>query len=160
MIQLRIAEADDAEVITEIKKSAYNDETRRFGPGRDGGPPGYDNVDETRHLINTYPFYKIMYAGNNIGCFWLHSHGEGHFELEDFCIHPDYQNKGFGAETMILMENLYPDNKKWTLGTPFYSIRNQHLYEKMGYMKIGQTEDGFLFLYEKLSKVVMKKVIE
>ncbi|MCL6458823.1 MAG: N-acetyltransferase, partial [Gorillibacterium sp.] len=65
-------------------------------------------------------------------------------------IHPDYHNKGFGFQTMLLAEQLHPEIKKWVLGTPYYSISNQHLYEKAGYQKTGQTEDGFLFLYEKL----------
>jgi hypothetical protein len=37
MIKIEKAQMEDVEVITEIKKLAYNDETRRFGPGRDGG---------------------------------------------------------------------------------------------------------------------------
>ncbi len=31
-----------------------------------------------------------------------------------------------------------------------YSVKNQYLYEKAGYSKTGDTEDGFLFLYEKV----------
>jgi len=51
---------------------------------------------------------------------------------------------------MRLMEEMHPQIKRWILGTPYYSVRNQYLYEKAGYKKTGQSEDGFLFFYEKL----------
>jgi len=149
MIHFEKAVIEDSEKIAEIKKCAYNDETRRFGPGRDGGPTGYDSVEENRRLINTFPVYKIMLEDKIIGCFWMNKEGEQHYELEDICIHPEHHNKGYGTKAMELIENQFIDISKWTLGTPHYSVRNQHLYEKMGYKKIAVTEDGFLFLYEK-----------
>ncbi|GMQ64195.1 GNAT family N-acetyltransferase [Vallitalea maricola] len=149
MIKLQEALITDAKIITEIKKEAYNDETRRFGPGRDGGPTGYDSIEENKRLIDEFDVYKILLSKQIIGCFWLKKEGQYHYELEDFCIHPKHHNKGYGKTVMILMEEMLPYIKKWTLGRPHYSVRNQHLYEKMGYKKIGEVEDGFLFLYEK-----------
>lgn len=149
MIKLQKALVSDAEIITEIKKQAYNDETRRFGPGRDGGPPGYDSIEENKRLICKFDVYRILLHNKIIGCFWLRKKGEYHYELEDLCIHPKYHNKGYGKKVISLMEEMFPHIKKWTLGTPCYSVRNQHLYEKMGYNKISEVEDGFLFLYEK-----------
>ncbi len=150
MINIVKAELTDSKVITEIKKFAYNDETSRFGPGRDGGPPGYDSEEETRRLIKNYLCYKIILDNDIIGFFWLHGVEQEFYELEDLCIHPKYHNKGFGFKTMSLMEEIHPQIKRWILGTPYYSVRNQYLYEKAGYKKTGQSEDGFLFFYEKL----------
>ncbi|GCD12559.1 GNAT family N-acetyltransferase [Clostridium tagluense] len=103
-----------------------------------------------RRLIKKFLFYKITLNSNIIGFFWLHSVETESYELEDLCIHPEYHNKGYGFNTMKLMEELHPQIKKWVLGTPYYSVKNQYLYEKIGYKKTGQTEDGFLFFYEKL----------
>lgn len=69
MIKLIKAEVEDTKVITEIKRLAYNDETRRFGPWRDGGPLGYDSEEETQRLIKNYLFYKIMFENKIIGFF-------------------------------------------------------------------------------------------
>ncbi len=149
MIRLENALIGDVETITEIKKQAYNDETRRFGPGRDGGPTGYDSIEENTRLIREFEVYKIVLNEEIIGCFWLMNMGAEHCELDDFCIHPKHHNKGYGKKVMILMEKTLPHIKKLTLATPHYSVRNQHLYEKMGYEKIGEVENGFLFLYEK-----------
>ena len=150
MINIIKADIEDSKIITEIKKLAYNDETHRFGPGRDGGPPGYESEEETQRLIKNYLFYKIIFDKKIIGFFWLHGDDNKFYELEDLCIHPEQHNKGFGFETLKLMEELHPQIKKWVLGTPYYSVKNQYLYEKIGYKKTGQTEDGFLFFYEKL----------
>ena len=150
MMEIQKSEITDVDVITEIKKLAYNDETRRFGPGRDGGPDGYDSVESTKWLMNKFAYYKILIDSEIIGCFWLKNISGNQLELEDCCIDPQYHNKGYGTMAMNLMEGLFPRIKKWTLGTPYYSLRNQHLYEKMGYVKIGESDDKFLFLYQKI----------
>lgn len=150
LLTIQRANLEDVVRITEIKKFAYNDETRRFGPGRDGGPAGYDSLEETKKLISTFDFFKVLLDSEIIGCFWIHKIGDQNYELEDFCIDPNYHNKGYGKETMLLMERQHPEIKKWSLGTPYYSVRNQYLYEKIGYIKIGESEDGFLYFYEKL----------
>lgn len=149
MVKIEKAKLEDAEIITEIKTLAYNDETRRFGPGRDGGPKGYDSLEETKILMSKFYYYKILCDNEIVGCFWLNNIGEKQFELEDFCIYPKHHNKGYGKSAMKLMEEMFSEVDKWVLGTPYYSIRNQHIYEKMGYVKVGEAEDGFLFLYEK-----------
>ncbi len=150
MIIIKRAEVEDYKIITEIKMLAYNDETRRFGPGRDGGPFGYDSEEETQRLIKKYLFYKIMLDNKIIGSFWLYGEDDKSYELEDLCIYPEYHNKGFGFEALRLMERLHPQTRTWRLATPHYSVKNQYLYEKFGYRKTGQSEDGFLFFYEKL----------
>ena len=68
-----------------------------------------------------------------------------HFELQDFCIDPIYQNKGYGAKAIKIMEEKHKDIKIWTLSTFKFSLKNQHLYEKMGYVKIGQDKRGFQY---------------
>lgn len=149
MINIQKATVEDAARITMIKKEAYNDETRRFGPGRDGGPEGYDSIKENIRLISEFDVYKVIYEDKVIGCFWVIKDEEDCYELEDLCIHPNYHNRGLGQKVMVMMEEILPDAKKWKLATPHYSTRNQHVYEKRGYKKIGEAEDGFLFLYEK-----------
>ena len=51
---------------------------------------------------------------------------------------------------MQFIEQAYPA-QKWTLHTPAYAIRNQHFYEKLGYIKMAEEydDDFLLFAYEK-----------
>lgn len=150
------ATIENANIITETKIKAYNDETNRFGPGRDGGPDGYNDINETIRLINTYDYYIIIADDIIIGSFWTHKLDNQTVELEDFCILPEYHNKGYGYKSLCNMLKLYPDVKKWRLGTPYYSVKNHYLYEKAGFKRIGKSEDDFLVLFEILLDLNIK----
>lgn len=150
MLILRPTSIEEAKIITDIKARAYNDETRRFGPGRDGGPMGYDSLKENQRIITLFENYSIILDKQIIGCFWIHPIEEATAELEDFCIDPKYHNKGYGYEVLKLLETLEERYKRWVLTTPYYSVRNQYLYEKVGFKKIGMLENDFLVLYEKV----------
>ncbi len=156
MLKFIPATIEDADLITQIKTKAYDDEMVKFGPDHDiseyWGPQWYSDPKETEKLISQFYYYKILVDNEIIGCFWLNNRGEETVELEDLCILPEFQNKGYGYRSLIEMESLIPDKKKWILGTPYYSIRNHYLYEKVGYIKIGESKTKFAFLYEKLIK--------
>lgn len=151
MIYLEKVKIDEAEKIIEVQRLAYTDEDIRFG-GRRGDCLKYiGNESFISWCLERYLLYKIMLDGEIIGTFWLDHETDDrpdHFELQDFCIIPEFQNKGYGTKVMELMEKLHPNIKIWSLQTSHFSVRNQHLYEKMGYKKIGQTEENFL--YEKI----------
>ncbi len=38
------------------------------------------------------------------------------------------------------MFEAFPEAQKWILGTPSWAIRNQHFYEKMGFVRVRETE--------------------
>lgn len=149
MIKLKEAQIDYAAIITQNRIAAYNDETIRFGSGENGGPPGYDSLDCTIEGLNHNPYYLIQLDNQTIGSFWLDMISTGHCELQDFVIHPDFHNKGYGTEALRLMEKMNPDITLWSLGTPHYSVRNRHLYQKAGFIETGKTDDGFIILFEK-----------
>lgn len=148
MIYLEKVNIEDSERILEIKRLAYTDEDIRFGGGKGEKLKYIGNIGFIPWCMNRFLLYKIMLCGKIIGTFWLdHETDErpNHFELQDFCITPEYQNKGYGEEVLELMERLHPNIKIWSLSTATFSIRNQHLYEKMGYIKIGQTEEKVFY---------------
>ncbi len=148
MIHIERASIEDAEIIVKIKKNAYTDEDIRFGKGKDECTQYIGDVNFISWCINRYILYKIILDDIVIGTFWLDHETDkrpNHFELQDFCIDPIYQNKGYGAEAIKLMEQKHKDIKIWTLSTFKFSLRNQYLYEKMGYVKIGQDKLGFQY---------------
>jgi ribosomal protein S18 acetylase RimI-like enzyme len=149
MLTLKRAHVRNAEVITLIKTAAFNKESREFGPGTDGGPPGYDSVECTIEGIESNIYYLICLDKKIIGSLWLHMIDDKQLELEDFVIHPDYQNRGYGKQSLVLMEEAHPEIRIWSLGTPRHSTKNQYLYEKMGYKRVGESDDKLLVLYEK-----------
>lgn len=93
-----------------------------------------------------------MLDNTEIGGFWLHCESEHSLSIEDLCILPDYQGNGYGALALKLLENLYAENKVWKLSTPYFCIRNRHLYEKVGYQQVGSCSSNTVILYEKHCK--------
>jgi hypothetical protein len=79
--------------------------------------------------------------------------GDGHFHLNSLYIFTDYQSEGAGTAAMCLLFQMFPRVTQWTTETPHLSVRNHRFYEKLGFVKTGDTapeDDGFyLFLYEK-----------
>ncbi|WP_027634430.1 GNAT family N-acetyltransferase [Clostridium hydrogeniformans] len=148
MIYIEKARIEDAEKIVEIKKLAYSDEDIRFGGGGGENLKYIGDIGFISWCMNRYLLYKIMLDGIIIGTSWLDHETDdrpNHFELQDFCINPEYHNKGYGSKAIELMENIHKNINLWSLNTPVFSVRNQYLYEKMGYKKIGQTKDKVFY---------------
>jgi GNAT superfamily N-acetyltransferase len=151
-------EVENAEIITKTKTMAYRDEKEKFKPIDEKVPKWfydewYVDIEETKRLIKSFFCYKVLLEDKVIGTFWLRNIDEKTIELEDFCILPEFQGRGYGFKLLSMMENLYPKISKWSLTTPFYSVRNHHLYEKAGYIKVGTRAEDTVFLYEKIIPV-------
>lgn len=140
MLEIKKANINDAQLITEIKTKAFNKEINTY-LGRNGGPPGYDKVESEIDIIKKFIAYKIELDNQIIGALFLIPLGESKMRFEDFVIEPLLQGKGYGYRVMELVEKIYPDINEWELSTPVFSIGNQHLYEKFGYVEVSRNED-------------------
>jgi ribosomal protein S18 acetylase RimI-like enzyme len=142
--------AADAQTLLDIQIRAFHQDTIDYGV-EEGGPPDYDSLEHMLKDIEKYYSYKILADGKIVGGIVVWNYGEGHYHLDKIYIDPAYHNQGIGTKAMNFLEASYPATK-WTLDTPAYALRNQHFYEKFGYLKVGEHEeaDGFiLFAYEK-----------
>jgi len=141
MIELKKAQKNDVEVLTEIQIRTFVDDNKNKPPGCSlEGPPGYNSVKWNSHQIQHTPYYKILSDRQIVGGLILFDFGDQHFELGRIWIDPNNQNQGIGQAAMREMFKLHPEVIKWTLGTPSWAIRNQHFYEKVGFVKIRETE--------------------
>jgi ribosomal protein S18 acetylase RimI-like enzyme len=140
----------DADDLVKMQIAAFHDDARLYPGVEIGGPPGYDSVEVMLEKIREAEVYKIVYDERIIGGIIIYDHGQGEMHLDVINIDPQYHNRGIGTQAMQFIERTYPA-KKWTLDTPGYAIRNQHFYEKFGYVKLKEEDyDGFiLFAYEK-----------
>ena len=141
MVELKNASKNDVEILTEIQVRTFVDDNKLKPPGSCmAGPPGYDAVDWNAQWVEKTPYYKILYCGQIVGGLILFDLGGGQFEVGRIWVDPAYQNKGIGQAALREMFSLHPDVEKWTLGTPSWAHRNQHVYEKIGFVKIRETE--------------------
>ncbi len=139
-MEIKRALLKDAEAITEIKIKAFNKEINTY-MGRNGGHPGYDNVESEIDIISNFIAYKIVLDNNIIGGLFLIPIEGNKMRFEDFVINPIYQGNGYGYKVMQLVEMMHPDIKEWQLSTPVFSVGNQHLYTKFGYKEISRNDD-------------------
>jgi ribosomal protein S18 acetylase RimI-like enzyme len=103
-----------------------------------------------RKNIARHPCYKMLYKGRPVGVMVIFDRGEGHVHLDGIAIEPAYHNQGIGSLAMQFLEQAHPATR-YTLDTPSWALRNQHFYEKLGYVKVDETiePDIVLFAYEK-----------
>ena len=141
MIEIRKATLGDAARLTKIQTRTFQDDNKWKAPGCSmEGPPGYDSVDWNAEQIAKTPYYKILSGDLIVGGIIVYDMSEGHYELGRIFIDPYAQNRGIGQEAVRLMFDAFPEAGMWTLGTPSWAIRNQHFYEKMGFVRVRETE--------------------
>nr|WP_312291473.1 GNAT family N-acetyltransferase [Clostridium chromiireducens] len=160
-LSLRRADLLDAKQFGYIKAEAYADDRLKFKPDEENVPDWYNGewyqglaiLDEAEamRLIKSYYCYMILLEEIPIGVFWLHHETDESLSLEDFCILSTYQGKGYGTKVLQLVEELYPHNKIWTLGTPYFCTRNRYLYEKVGYQHVETCSNDTVIIYKKYS---------
>jgi len=149
-IILKKAEIQDAETILRINTAAFNHDSRIFGDGGDGGPPGYNKLSHVQNKITNAAAYKILLYGKIIGWFYFENVDENTVQLYNFSIDPSQQNRGFGVAALEQMERLIPKNiTRWVLKTPRYGVKYQHIYEKVGFRRVDDFSSSFLLMYEK-----------
>lgn len=75
------------------------------------------------------------------------------YKVSALSVIPQYQNKGIAQAALKEIEKKYPSAKKWVLDTILQEGGNCHLYEKLGYVKVGEpriiNEKMTLINYEK-----------
>ncbi len=153
MISFKLARPADAEALTEVQTHTFDDDSRQHGQGERGGPPGYDSVGWQRRIMKQGSYYKILDDDRIIGGIIVFKIGESCYNLGRIYLAPEYQNRGIGAQALAFIEQAIPA-RRWTLDTPSWAIRNQHFYEKYGYVKVGEEKipgvDFTGVLYEKM----------
>lgn len=151
MIKLERACAKDAPALLAAKVDAFSAEVKLYGYG----PPNYNSPEDTSRAICRpgSHYYKILKCGILAGGLCAQDMGGGHFHLNSIYVLTAMQGGGTGTAAMRLLFKACPEASRWTLETPYLSIRNHHFYEKLGFVKTAETPpepDGFhLFLYEK-----------
>ena len=141
-VTIQLAEVEDAEVLTETCKKAFDSDSEFGAPGP-GGPPGGDSIEwnidkiKNRHLH----YYKILEDNEIVGGFIVGDRGLNYQVCERIWIDPDQMRKGMGTKTFELVWEKYPSADLWVLGTPEWNTRTNPFYQGIGFVQIGKTRD-------------------
>lgn len=141
MIALRPAQEQDAALLVELSRRAFDSDVDYGAPGP-GGPPGYDDAAWQRRAIDWADYYVISLDGAAIGGIIAYSTAPGEYEMGRIFLAPDWQNQGLGREALALLWPLYPHAAVWRLDTPAWNVRTRHFYAREGFVETSVTEDG------------------
>jgi len=151
-VRIERATPADAPALLRAQIRAFEHDALIYPGVAVGGPPGYDSLDVLLAHIQTDDTYKIEADGHIVGGMVIFDRGEGRCHLDVIFIDPDYHDRGIGTRAMHYLDEHYAA-RLWTLDTPTWAVRNQHFYEKLGFIKVGEVQyeddDTPLFAYEK-----------
>jgi GNAT superfamily N-acetyltransferase len=141
---------NDIPILYEIALRAFASDYEKFGVY-----PPMINLKKKRFLPPRI-FGKTIFKNDTIigGAFVAGFGKKG--EIGTIFIDPIYQHKGYGKQTIQMIEKTYPKIQKWRLDTPAENYKLHKFYESLGYVKIGENKDKkssiAVFQYEKTIK--------
>ncbi len=146
MITIERAIQSDIETIHHVIRAAFQQDKDVLGEG----PELFEHPETIQKYVSSRKMWLIFEDGNSVGCLTVFVGSGREACLGCLAILPEYQNRGIGSEVLRWIENNFRATRLWRLDTPAYQKRNQHFYEKNGYVKTDEFHDGIdLYHYEK-----------
>jgi ribosomal protein S18 acetylase RimI-like enzyme len=119
----------NAEEILMIQKLAYQSEAALYG--NYDIPPLKQTVEELRDQFKDHVILKAVLDGRTIGTVRAYAENGTCF-IGRLAVHPEFQNQGAGTALMKAVEGRFSP-ERFELFTGSRSVKNIHLYEKLGY---------------------------
>ncbi|MCQ1529928.1 GNAT family N-acetyltransferase [Lutispora saccharofermentans] len=140
MLKVRQISSDFADIVHNIQKKSFEPLLNKYHDYDIN--PAMESVEQIREKIDRANTTAYIFELNDIYVGWVRV-----TELEDItykisalCVLPGYQNRGIAQEALKQIESYHSNAQKWTLDTIFQEKGNCHLYEKLGYVKVGELE--------------------
>jgi GNAT superfamily N-acetyltransferase len=150
------ATTEDAVLLTQMQREAFEKEADLFRIEKNRGPGGYDSLERNTELIEQGRMFKIIFSEEVVGGAVVTVENRTKARLNRIFISPRKQGNGIGSQAVCVIEGMYPEVLSWELDTPYWSIRNQRFYQKLGYHRTTlslEPGSGFIiYIYRKENK--------
>lgn len=144
-VNLVEAEEDDAHLLTEISKRAFE-----YGVEEVSRPSGYDTYKDQMRLMEYNDYHRITMDGYTVGGVVTAQRGEGRREIVRLFVDPENQRMGVGSRAVELLVSMHPEARLWTLGVPEGANGAKAFFEGLGFEQVGWTvEEGRCLWYQK-----------
>jgi ribosomal protein S18 acetylase RimI-like enzyme len=154
MTSLKITKAfpEDLENILLLQKLAFGSEADIYNDF-DTSPPLLQTLEEITKEFSESIFLKSMQGDKIVGSVRGYRIDETVF-IKRLVVNPLYQNQGIGTKLMKSIEDYFKDIKRYELFTGHKSIRNLHLYHKLGYREFKRIP-----IHENLIMIYLEKLV-
>lgn len=154
MTSLKITKAspEDLEDILLLQKLAFGSEADIYNDF-DLSPPLLQTLEELTKEFSESIFLKLTQGDKIVGSVRGYQIHETVF-IKRLVVNPLYQNQGIGTRLMKSIENYFKDVKRYELFTGHKSIRNLHLYHKLGYREFKRIP-----VHENLIMIYLEKLV-
>ncbi|MDW5549275.1 GNAT family N-acetyltransferase [Methanosarcina sp.] len=153
-VEIFRASLEDAIEILTLQKLAYQSEAQIYDDWFI--PPLLQTAEEIRDEFSNSVFLKAISEHSIIGS--VRSRViKNTCHIGRLIVHPEWQNLGIGTRLMTEVELMYRDVARFELFTGSNSIRNIHLYHKLGYQEFRREPLGSKVELVYLEKIVIGK---
>ncbi|HYG00092.1 MAG TPA: GNAT family N-acetyltransferase [Candidatus Saccharimonadales bacterium] len=154
-IKITKAFQEDLKDILSLQKLAFRSEVDVYSDF-ETSPPLLQTLEEISRELPESIFLKAVVENEIVGSVRAHQVKETTF-IKRLVVSPSYQNQDIGTKLMNSIEYHFKDNKRYELFTGHKSIRNLHLYRKLGYKEFKRIhiDENLIMIY--LEKFVSHK---
>ena len=153
MVTLKPAGLEDAEALLAVQKLAFNALLEKYQDYDTN--PAMELLSNLRRKLSERDYYFILLDGREVG-YVVVKHTESSLHITPIGIMPECQGRGVGHKAMLLLEELYPENQRWSLGTILQEPGLCRFYESLGYRRTGEVTN----IRPGMDEVGYEKVIE
>lgn len=130
-MEISVANIEDAEIILNLQKLSYQSEAAIYQNHKI--PPLTQTIEGINEEFKVQTFLKAIDQNCNIiGSVRAYFDGESCF-VGRLIVLPEWQGKGVGTKLMNSIELHFSGAQRYELYTGTKSVKNIHLYKKLGY---------------------------
>ena len=152
-VTLKLANENDAELLWRMQVESFRKTYETYRD--DETSPHLEPPERTKMRIREpiTSYYLILADGQPVGGIRIRDYGaEDPKVLGPLYVLPDLRGKGIAQKAIKLVEEIH-GSENWLLDTILQEAGNCHLYEKMGYRRIGISQ----IVNERMTLVLYKK---
>ncbi len=141
-MEIAIFQETDIDAVFEIQQAAYKPLYEKYHD--DNSNPYMENKETVFHKYTRKGTIGYIFIENRIivGAVRISLYPESKSgRVSALAVHPQYQNQGIAQQALLKIEEIHNDVEKWFLDTILQEEGNCYLYEKIGYIKTGKTEE-------------------
>ncbi len=138
-IRILQANKNDLEQILELQKECYQAEAKIYNDF--SIPPLTQDLKSLKKDFENQTILKAEINGELVASVRAFRKNETCY-IGRLIVSPNFQNKGIGKDMMDAIETAFTECKRFELFTGFKSIKNLHLYKKLGYMEFKHLKEN------------------